>query len=81
MVPKFTQNGFEVVKTPPEVAKLLKDAVEAGIYDWDNLPFEKDVEVWDPQIDAFLNTPSSDIGYLQPRENAPQIYIPEWHCQ
>jgi hypothetical protein len=45
MVPKFTQNGFEVVKTPPDVAKLLKDAVDAGIQEWDSLPYEKDVEV------------------------------------
>ena len=45
MVPKFTPRGFEVVKTPPAVAQALKDAVHQGLSDWDNLPYERDVEV------------------------------------
>ncbi len=43
MLPRFTPSGFEKIKTPTSVAKRLKDAVDAGVADWDNLQEETQV--------------------------------------
>jgi hypothetical protein len=40
MVPKFTEKGFELVKAPEQVYKLLREAVDEGMQNWDNLPYE-----------------------------------------
>ena len=44
MVPTFTTHGFEVVKCPEKTFAKLRNAVEKGVKNWDNLPFEPDVE-------------------------------------
>lgn len=43
MLPKFTEKGFDLVRTPPSVQAKLKAAVENGIRNWDKLPFEQGV--------------------------------------
>ena len=44
LVHNFTVMGFKVVDTPPEVHKLLKDAVDKALEDWDAIPEEPPVE-------------------------------------
>ena len=43
MLPSFTENGFEVIQTPRHVQEKLKRAVDSGIANWDNLPYEGNV--------------------------------------
>jgi hypothetical protein len=43
MLPRMTENGFEKIPTPKNVAKRLHDAVYAGIDNWDNLREETHV--------------------------------------
>jgi hypothetical protein len=42
-MPKFTQQGFDLIQTPPEIYAKLKAAVDAAIENWDNLPYEQGV--------------------------------------
>ena len=44
MVPKFTQRGFDLIDTPPEVHAKLLNAVQAAIDDIDSIPFEEDTQ-------------------------------------
>lgn len=56
MVPRFTELGFEVVSTPPEVAEMLKEAVDDGINNWDDLRFERKIDaVYTPIQSKFVN--------------------------
>ena len=45
LVPKFTSRGFEVIDTPPAIHAKLKAAVDAGVENWENLPYEGDIDV------------------------------------
>lgn len=45
LVPKFTSQGFDVIKTPKSVHQKLLSAVERGIINFDNLRSEGDVDV------------------------------------
>jgi hypothetical protein len=36
LVPKFTEVGFEIIDTPPEVHQKLVNAVESAIENWVN---------------------------------------------
>lgn len=41
--PPFTEVGFQVVQTPPHIHAKLKAAVDAGVANWDSLPYEHGV--------------------------------------
>lgn len=43
--PAFTDEGFEVTWTPPEVFRVLKEAVEEGLSRWDDLGSEERVQM------------------------------------
>lgn len=43
MLPRFTEQGFEVVKTPEHVHAKLKAAVDEGVANWDSLRDEENV--------------------------------------
>lgn len=43
MLPKFTEKGFDVIQTPASVHAKLKAAVDEGVRNWDNLPYEQGV--------------------------------------
>jgi hypothetical protein len=45
MVPKLTPKGFDLVQTPPEIAKKLHDAIAAAVENWDEIPTERNVDV------------------------------------
>jgi hypothetical protein len=45
MMPRLTPNGFQLVQTPPEVAKKLQDAIAAAVDNWENLPYERPIDV------------------------------------
>jgi hypothetical protein len=45
MVPPLTPKGFELVQTPPDVAKKLQDAIAAAVQKWDEIPTERNVDV------------------------------------
>jgi hypothetical protein len=45
LVPRFTERGFDIIPTPPEVHQKLRDAVMAGVEDWDNLRSEGNIDV------------------------------------
>lgn len=44
MLPRFTEVGFEKIKTPESVRRKLEDAVNEGIANWDNLREENHVQ-------------------------------------
>jgi len=44
MVPKFTARGFDVVDTPHEIHEKLYNAVKKQVDNFDNLPYEHDVD-------------------------------------
>ena len=44
MLPKFTDVGFAVIQTPPEVQAKLKKAIDAAVADFDNIPEELGVK-------------------------------------
>ena len=44
MLPRFTERGFDVVRTPAHIHAKLKKAVDEGIANWDNLREEEQVE-------------------------------------
>ncbi len=53
---KFTQFGFEVIQTPPEVHKKLLNAVNKGLENWENIPFEREVDaIYSKELPKFLN--------------------------
>jgi hypothetical protein len=45
LIPKFTQKGFAVIKTPDAVHAKLKAAVDAGVARFDSLPSEGEIDV------------------------------------
>mmetsp|Transcript_14907 Transcript_14907/g.15625 ORF Transcript_14907/g.15625 Transcript_14907/m.15625 type:complete len:330 (+) Transcript_14907:93-1082(+) len=45
MMPKLTSKGFDLVQTPPDIAKKLQDSISKAISNWDNLPEEHSVDV------------------------------------
>lgn len=44
MLPKFTDVGFAVIQTPPEVQAKLKKAIDAAVADFDNIKEERGVK-------------------------------------
>ena len=44
LVHNFTQMGFEVIDTPAEVQKLLREAVDKALENWEGIPTEPPVE-------------------------------------
>lgn len=44
MLPKFTENGFAVIKTPPHVHAKLKKAVDDAVVNWESIPEEQGVK-------------------------------------
>lgn len=61
MMPKFTEQGFDLIQTPPSVHAKLKAAVDAGIENWDKLPYEQGVG---DSIYAFDSPKFVDLGKL-----------------
>jgi len=61
MVPTFTENGFDIINTPPDIHAKLIAAVEKGLENWDNLRIEEDVDA----IYSELRPKFVDIGDLQ----------------
>ena len=45
LVPTFTEQGFDVIDTPPEVHAKLKAAVDKAVEDFENLPSEGNIDV------------------------------------
>eukprot|EP01035_Chromulina_nebulosa_P013971 gene13971-18501_t len=43
MLPRFTERGFDVVKTPAHIQAKLKRAVDEGVARWDELREEEQV--------------------------------------
>ena len=43
MLPRFTEQGFDVVTVPPSVHAKLKKAVDEGVARWDDLREEQQV--------------------------------------
>jgi hypothetical protein len=56
MLPRFTQVGFDVVKTPAKVHAKLKKAVEDAIANWDSIPEERGVtdSIFGPEVPKFV---------------------------
>lgn len=61
MLPRFTHQGFDVIKTPAHVQKKLKDAVMEGVKNWENLREEQQVE---DSIYGSKNPKFVDLGPL-----------------
>lgn len=61
MMPKFTEQGFDLIRTPASVQAKLKAAIDAGVQNWDNLPFEQGV---DDSIYAYESPKFVDLGKL-----------------
>lgn len=40
ITPAFTEHGYMLAQTPPAVAQKLREAVDAGLANWDNLETE-----------------------------------------
>lgn len=61
MLPKFTENGFQVIQTPSHVHAKLKNAVDEGIRNWENLRSEGGVadSIYGPLEPKFV-----DLGTL-----------------
>lgn len=56
MVPKFTERGFDVVDTPPEIQEKLLAAVNEGLLNWDNLPYEgESAGIYGPSRAKFID--------------------------
>lgn len=63
LVPKFTEVGFELIQTPKHVQDKLKEAVDKGVANWDNLRSEGSVDVIYKDAD-YKNPKFVDIGGL-----------------
>jgi len=61
MLPRFTEQGFDVVRVPPSIHAKLKKAVDEGIAQWDNLREEQQVadSIYGPYNPKFV-----DLGPL-----------------
>lgn len=58
MVPRFTEVGFKVIQTPPEVQALLKGAVDNALEDFDNIRDEARIDVlYTPIASKFVDVP------------------------
>lgn len=57
LVPRFTERGFEVIKTPPHVHAKLKEILDKGIAKWNSIGNE-------PQIDAVYTPLPSKFIHL-----------------
>lgn len=44
LVPKFTETGFDLVRTPEHIQKRLLAAVKGALDDFDNIPYEEGVQ-------------------------------------
>jgi hypothetical protein len=42
MLPRFTENGFDVIDVPPRIHAALKAKVDEGVANWDNLREESE---------------------------------------
>jgi hypothetical protein len=62
MVKKFTELGFAVIPTPPEIRDKLKAAVDRAIEHFDDLPYEQGV---DDSIYAFAPPRFVELGDLK----------------
>jgi len=66
LVPRFTELGFEVVSTPPEVQAKLKAAVDQGVENFDNLREERQIDaVFTPIPSKFVNMRGVDQQVLK----------------
>ena len=63
LVPKFTEVGFELITTPKHVHDKLKEAVDKGVANWDDLRSEGSVDVI-YKDEAYKNPKFVDIGSL-----------------
>lgn len=75
MVPRFTEVGFEVRQTPPEVQSKLKREVDKALANWDNVRNESIIDVlYTPIPSKFIDIPhiSRDVHWaLKP-------HLEEW---
>lgn len=56
LVPRFTEVGFKVIKIPDNIFAMLKEAVDEGIANWDNLRLEKQIDaVYTPLPSKFVD--------------------------
>ena len=56
LVPRFTEVGFKVVPIPPTIFQKLKEQVDAGIANWDNLRLERQIDaVFTPLPSKFVD--------------------------
>lgn len=56
LVPRFTEVGFKVVPIPPAVYLKLKEKVDEGIANWENLRLEKQIDaVFTPIPSKFVD--------------------------
>lgn len=46
LLPKFTTKGFEVIQTPPNVARLLRNALSEALTHWEDLPLEETYDIY-----------------------------------
>jgi len=58
MVPHYTEFGFKLIDTPPEIHKKLYDEVQANVKNWEDIPYEHDVDaIYHPKgmLPKFIN--------------------------
>jgi len=56
MVPRFTEQGFDVIQTPAHVQEKLKKAFDQALLDWDNIRNEAIIDVlYTPIPSKFIN--------------------------
>mmetsp|Transcript_17610 Transcript_17610/g.29670 ORF Transcript_17610/g.29670 Transcript_17610/m.29670 type:complete len:336 (+) Transcript_17610:144-1151(+) len=58
MVPRFTETGFMLIQTPPDVQAKLKKAVDDALANWDNVRNESVIDVlYTPIQSKFVDVP------------------------
>lgn len=56
LVPKFTETGFDLVRTPDHIQARLLDAVRDALENIDNVPYEEGVEaIYGPYPPKFVD--------------------------
>lgn len=75
MVPHFTETGFELRQTPPEVQALLKAELDKGLENWDSVRNERQIDaLYTPIPSKFI-----DVGKISRTvQDALQSVHEEW---
>jgi hypothetical protein len=65
LVPWFTEVGFKVIQIPPEIYAVLKERVDKGIEDWENLRLERQIDaVYTPLPSKFIDMPDVNAAVI-----------------